>query len=163
MNTNTPLYPPFNPPFLTDQVPANVGSATWLAILPWLLIVVMTVAVVWLLPKFQDYALGLKPVVVDGLIVTALGGLIYSQAYFSGDDAYKYVSPPALYWLRYGFGLIAAIFLALKSYRSVDYANHLKAQKDASSGKVTETVIESHSKAIETNPPTPGKPESITP
>lgn len=158
MNTNITLTPTFQ-----IDAPVSVASATWLALLPWLVIIAVTVAVVLLLPKFQDYALGLKPVVVDGLIVVGISGFIFSQAYFSGDDAYKYVSPAALYWLKYGFGLIAAMFLALKSYRSVDYANHLKAQKDASSGKVTETVIESHSKAIETNPPIPGKPESITP
>lgn len=95
----------------------NPAAVIALAILPWVLIVVLCLLAMWLLPKIQSSMSQVNPRTIDGTLLTLLAGFIFSQAYFSGKEAYEYVNPTILWWLKYGFGVAAAVFLALKNFR----------------------------------------------
>lgn len=106
--------------------PASVASAAWLAIIPWIVIVGLVLLSMFLLPKIQKSFLNIDAVFMNAVIAVSLAGFIFSQTWFGSDDAYHYVMPVALFWLKYSFGLIATMFLALKSFLSTDYAKHLQ-------------------------------------
>lgn len=133
-------------------------NATLLAIFPWVLLLGAAVLILMLLPKAQDYMMAIRPVTIDGLIVTFLGGFIYSQSYLASEEAFKYVEPYLLFWFKYGFGLGAAVLIALKSFRSTEYANHLQQKKDLTNGKVTTTDTEIHITAQSPPPVDPAQP-----
>jgi len=142
MNTNS----------ITEQ-PAGVFPATWLALAPFLLVLALLVAAVFVLPIMQKRVLGLDPTFVKMVAGTCLAAFIFSQAWFSQMDSFKYVNPYALYWLKYGFGIAAAMLLTLDKFLSKDYAEHEQKAKDAASHKVTETETDIHSKSVLRDPP----------
>ncbi len=59
---------------------------------------------------------------VDAILYTSTALFIFTQGYFTGDDAYKYVNPYVLFWLKYIIGGLAASSAALKMYRSTSFA-----------------------------------------
>lgn len=138
------------------------GVAILLAVLPWVLMVALGVLCVFVMPRIQNYMAGVKPVIIDGTIAMLVTAFIFSQMFFSDDSAYHYVNIFMLYWLKYGFGLGAAVLMALKNFRSTDYAAHLQNQKDVASGKVTETVTEVHTEA-KLSAVAPLQPAPVTP
>lgn len=54
----------------------------------------------------------------DGVLYVTLGVFVFLQGYFSSEEAYKYVNPFMLFWLKAFVGGIAAGAGALKMYRS---------------------------------------------
>lgn len=54
----------------------------------------------------------------DGILYVTLGVFVFLQGYFSSEEAYKYVNPFLLFWLKGTVGGIAAGAGALKMYRS---------------------------------------------
>lgn len=133
--TMTELNPLTNqfigPVNLVPLVPPPTNS-WWLALVAWLGLIVFAVLCIYLLPKFQTYLQGVKPVVVDGMIITLLSGFVFSQMSFSTEECYKYVNAFVLFWVKYGFGLGAAMLTGLKAFRSTEYASHIQEQKNGS-------------------------------
>jgi hypothetical protein len=66
-----------------------------------------------------------KPVTVDGFLWVCIALFGTMQTMLTNDDAYKYVNPVALFWLKFVCGCGAACALALNSFRSKTFANHL--------------------------------------
>ena len=64
------------------------------------------------------------------------------QALLSGDDAYKYINPYVLYWMKFAVTSLAAGALAAKMYRSTGYA-------DGKAKKVEEIKKEEDLKAVQ--------------
>lgn len=60
---------------------------------------------------------------LDAILYTSTALFIFSQGYFTGDDAYKYVNPYVLFWLKYIIGGLAACSAGLKAYRSTSFAD----------------------------------------
>lgn len=60
---------------------------------------------------------------IDGVLYTSTALFIFSQGYFTGDDAYKYVNPYVLFWIKYIIGSFASCSAALKMYRSTSFAD----------------------------------------
>jgi hypothetical protein len=116
---------------ISHDAPASVWAATWMALFPGLLVIVFVIGIVFLLPAIQTRVLGIKPVMLSGIITVCLGGLIFSQTYFSSTDSYSYVNPFALFWLKYGFGVGAAVVIGFKQFLSTDYAKHLQSVDEA--------------------------------
>lgn len=148
---------------MLEDAPASIGSAAWMAIVPFLLIAIMLIGLLLLLPWLQERVLAVKPVFLNALIITLTAGFIFSQNTFGGDDIYKYVNPYAICWLRYGFGMAATMLLALKGFLSTDYATHLKLQKDAASDTVTQVTTDIHTTAKTPTSPEVPAPETVTP
>lgn len=148
MNTNEFIGP------LQQDVPHHMAL---FALLPWVLLGLLALFGLWLLPVIQKYALTIKPVVIDGLIITFLSAFIFSQMFFGSEECYKYVNVFILFWLKYTFGMGAATLTGLKAFRSTEYANHLQGQKDIANGKTTVTEIHETTDSHETkiSPPNP--------
>lgn len=127
-----------------------------MSIVPFLLIAALLLAVLYMLPWLQNRVLAVKPVFLNALIITLTAGFVFSENTFGGEDAYKYVNPYAIYWLKYGFGMAATMLLALKAFMSTDFATHLKLQKDAASDTVTQVTTDIHTTAK--TPTTPEVP-----
>lgn len=81
-----------------------------------------------------------KPIYTDGLIYGGIAFCAFWSTHFSSDEAYKYVVPKDLYWMRGWSGAIAATLLALKLFRSTSYAEHIQNQKAISDGVVKTSV-----------------------
>lgn len=66
----------------------------------------------------------IPPMMVDGAIYTCLQGLTFLSTAVSGEDAYKYINPYVLFWLKILFGEGATVLLALKTFRSKAYSEY---------------------------------------
>lgn len=66
-----------------------------------------------------------KPVTVDGFLWVSIALFGALQASVSSDDAYKYVDPRVLFWMKTACACGAASSIALKSFRSTTFAQHL--------------------------------------
>lgn len=64
------------------------------------------------------------PVFIDGLLYILIAVLAFSQAYFGGDEAAKFISPAFKFWLNGILGMSLAAVGALKMFRSSTYAEH---------------------------------------
>lgn len=67
---------------------------------------------------------GWKAVWIDGALyfVMGLGGTLLT--YLSGEEAYKYVNPELLFWLKALIGSTIAGLSGLKAFRSLTFATH---------------------------------------
>ncbi len=71
-----------------------------------------------------------KPVHVGAVLYVSIAVFLAAEAFFGRDEAYKYVSPYVLFWLK-GFCVIGGAGAgALKMYMSRDYADY-RDSKDA--------------------------------
>ena len=86
----------------------------------------------------------LSPVYCDGFLWCVLALFAFQQATLSSEEAYKYVHPTVLYWLKFTIGSFAATATALKAFRSTTYG-------EAQIGKLTGT-------GLPTAPPPPTIP-----
>jgi len=68
----------------------------------------------------------LKPVHVDGALYASIAFWGAVESVFSTDDAYKYVSPYAIFWIKAVSDIALAVAGALKMFRSTTYSDHLK-------------------------------------
>lgn len=69
-----------------------------------------------------------SPVIIDGVLYVCIVTFAFIQSYFTSDEAYKYINPYVLFWVKFGTGLLGVIAGALKMFRSTSYSDHLKQQ-----------------------------------
>lgn len=67
----------------------------------------------------------LSPVFVEGLLYASLAIFLFLQSYFGSDEAAKYVSPVALFWIKAVIGSLASACGAVKMFRSTTYSDHV--------------------------------------
>jgi hypothetical protein len=66
----------------------------------------------------------LKPVHVDGFLYVCIA-LFGSVQGGLTDDAYKYLNPYTIFWIKYVATVLLACAGALKMFRSTTYSDHL--------------------------------------
>lgn len=83
-------------------------------------------------------------VYIDGALYAGAAIFGFAQGFLSGEEAYKYVTPPSvLFWIKLIVGCAAAGCLALKMFRSTTFAEHQQEKSDATTGIIrTETVTQ---------------------
>jgi hypothetical protein len=67
-----------------------------------------------------------KPVHIDGVLYVCIAVFVFMQSWFSSDDAYKYVNPFVIFWIKGICGTVGAAAGALKMFRSTGYSDSLK-------------------------------------
>ena len=67
-----------------------------------------------------------KPVTVDGFLWVSIALFTTMQSMLSNDDAYKYVDPRVLWWMKFVVACAGASAAALKAFRSTTFAKHLE-------------------------------------
>lgn len=72
----------------------------------------------------SNYLGSIPSVFIDGLLYTLIALFTFSQAYFGGDEAAKYISPEVKFWLNALIGGSASVCGALKMFRSNSFAEH---------------------------------------
>lgn len=75
---------------------------------------------------------GVTPIQLDGTLYMLIAAFGSIQTFFSSDEAYKYVDPYVLFWIKALTGTLLAVVGALKMFRSTSYAEHMT---DAKTGK----------------------------
>ena len=78
------------------------------------------------------YMASVPSVFIDGLLYTLIAMFTFSQAYFGGDEAAKYIPPEVKFWLNAAIGSGASVCAALKMFRSNSFANHQEEKKKES-------------------------------
>lgn len=83
--------------------------------------VTILIGIKYLIPETAK----LKPVHIDGAlyVLIALFGAV--SGIFSSDDAYKYVNPYVIFWLKAAVEIALAGVGSLKMFRSTSYAEHV--------------------------------------
>lgn len=76
-----------------------------------------------------------KAVWIDGTLYVIMGGCAFLEAFFGSDTAYKYVEPYTLFWLKGATGLLGAMALALKMFRSTVFSDS-KTEGEANTVKI---------------------------
>ena len=106
-------------------------------ILPWLafglgalVLLFILIRLVPQLPVLQDLLAKLTPVFIDGLLYVLIAVFGTVQTLFTSEEAYKYVSPYVLFWMKAVIGVALAAVSALKMFRSTSYSDHLKTEAD---------------------------------
>jgi len=74
-------------------------------------------------------AMKLSNQMTDGLLYFFAAIFTASQAAFGADEAYKYVNPYLLFWIRTVSGILGAGVLAVKMYRSGRYPHEQQKEK----------------------------------
>lgn len=86
--------------------------------------------------------LSTPPVVIDGTLYVTMALFGAVEGYFTGKEAYEYVNPYAIFWIK-GFCIVLlAMCMALKTFRSTTYSEHQKAKKEAAEGDVTALKVQ---------------------
>lgn len=70
------------------------------------------------------------PTLIDGTTYVLLAGFMFLQTFYGGDEAARFVTPEDLFHAKRNVGLAAACLLALKLYRSTQFAEHQKQKQD---------------------------------
>lgn len=79
----------------------------------------------------SSYLGSIPPVFIDGLTYVLIAFFGSVATGLGTDDAAKYVSPEALFWLRMFCGAMGATLISLKMYRSTAYSDHLASKEKA--------------------------------
>lgn len=91
--------------------------------------------------------LTVQPVFLDGAlwVIIAMGQAAIGR--LGSEDAYKYIDPILLYWVKFGVEIVTQGATGLKMFRSTSYSKHVddvQALKDAAPGspstEATKTV-----------------------
>jgi hypothetical protein len=82
-----------------------------------------------MLTKMSKYFSDVPPIYIDGALYSGILIFGFLVSYFSSDEAEKYISAVALFWLKGFFGLFAAWFGGIKMFRSNAYAEHQEKKK----------------------------------
>jgi hypothetical protein len=73
---------------------------------------------------------GITPAQLDGTLYVLIAVFGVTQSVFSADDAYKYVNPYLIFWIKSVTAIIGAGVGALKMFRSTTYAEYMKSEAD---------------------------------
>lgn len=79
-----------------------------------------------IMPRIVKVWLSVPPVVIDGLVVFLVASLTGISLSFTGEEAYKYVNPYVLFWLKLSIGSLTSGLVALQSFRSKVFAEHIR-------------------------------------
>lgn len=83
-----------------------------------------------MIKKAADYLGSVPAVFIDGALYALMAFFIFSQSYLGGDEAAKWISPEAKFWINYTLGGLGAFFGAVKMFRSTAYADHQQAKEN---------------------------------
>lgn len=61
---------------------------------------------------------------IDGALYASAALFVFSQGYFTSDEAYKYINPFVLFWIKYIIGGCSAVCVGLKAYRNTSFAEN---------------------------------------
>lgn len=82
-----------------------------------------------LMPRIVRTWLSIPPVVIDGFIVFLVAMLTGIALVFTSEEAYKYVNPYVLFWLKLSIGSTTSGLVALQSFRSKVFADYARNKK----------------------------------
>lgn len=68
----------------------------------------------------------MRTVWIEGFLYAYTALVAALLTYISGEDAYKYIDPVALFWLKSILGSTVAAANGLKAYRSMTFARHVQ-------------------------------------
>jgi hypothetical protein len=92
-----------------------------------------------MIARFINYISGgITPAQLDGALYIMIAVCGAVQTFFSSDEAYKYINPYILFYIKCGAGIVLAAVGALKMFRSTTYSDHLKDKKDEETKKIVE-------------------------
>jgi len=80
---------------------------------------------------------GIPSVYVDGALYCGIALFGFLQTYLTGDDAAKYVSAEALFWINCVIGACLALCTCLKMFRSSSFTDHQKQKSIDTVGNTT--------------------------
>lgn len=83
-----------------------------------------------LIPRFIRVYMSIPSIFIDGAIVMLIAMLTTLATAFSGEEAYKYVSPALLFWAKVMTGVVANGLVALQSFRSKIFADYQASGKN---------------------------------
>ena len=72
----------------------------------------------------QKYFSGIQPVFIDGFLYAMIAVFAAMVASFNSEEAYKYIAPVLLYWLKQTSTWGLALVTAIKMFRSTTYSEH---------------------------------------
>lgn len=84
----------------------------------------------------QRYLSSVPPVFIDGMLYALIAWFTFNQSYLGGDEAAKFISPEAKFWINWVIGSGATIFASIKMFRNSTFAQHQE-QKKQKSGETT--------------------------
>lgn len=73
------------------------------------------------------------PVVIDGTLYVSIAVFLATQTFFTTDEAYRYVNPYVIFWIKAVSGILGAGAGALKMFRDQSYAKHRQSQDEKDS------------------------------
>ena len=82
-----------------------------------------------MIQRLADYLSKIPPVFVDGSLYVIIAVLASAIAFISSDDAAKYIEAGTLFWIKGIVTSLNAAAVALKMYRSTQYAEHREEKK----------------------------------
>ena len=117
---------------IIDQAITTLGQ-----MLPWMLVMgcvfIGTFILLRNLPKLvaiQSIFNNLHPAFIDGLLLMVSAFLTAWLTYISTEEAYKYVNPVVLFWIKVGFGSSSSAIQALVAFRNKQFAEYLKGKQE---------------------------------
>lgn len=103
--------------------------------------------------------LSIPPVVIDGVLYSMIALFGAQQAILTGEEAYKYIDPKTLFWLKFWIISLAAFCGAMKMFRSTSYAAHLQRKSDESKDV---SIVSTSTETVKKTEEKPPSPESKT-
>lgn len=89
--------------------------------------------------RFINKLIGnITPAQLDGALYVAIAVFGAVQTFFSSDEAFKYINPYILFYIKCFAGIFLAATGALKMFRSTTYSDHLKDKKKEEVAKIPE-------------------------
>ena len=71
----------------------------------------------------------IPPVFFDGCLYIGIALFGFLATQFGTDEAYKFIEPEILFWIKTVVGAFSATLLSLKMYRSTAYADHVQSKQ----------------------------------
>ena len=87
-----------------------------------------------LAPEIKSSWWRLQSVTIDGWTYVLIAFFGAWASAFASDDAAKWIAAVVLFWLKWGCASISASLLALKMYRSTQFADHRQEVRARNSG-----------------------------
>lgn len=84
----------------------------------------------------------IPPVFTDGFLCIIAAGCTASLTYVSQEEAYKYINPTMLYYLKWILGVSGTMISALAGFRSKVYGQHLQQVKADATGVAQVTTVQ---------------------
>lgn len=78
----------------------------------------------------QRYFSSIPPVFIDGFLYAMIAVFAAMVASFNSEEAYKYIAPLLLYWLKQASTWGLALVTAVKMFRSTTYSEHQVKKKE---------------------------------